>query len=80
MVSAFAFTVVAFTAFTNYKTLEGKRTVANLMLDENIEALTANESKRPCLFRVFPCYHTSGTECVFSSNEQREVCCSSTYC
>lgn len=73
-----ALIVVVLTVFTSYKTFSLNSTVANLMLDENIEALTAGESK-PCVYRIIPCYSTSGAECDWS-NQDRETCCYRSYC
>lgn len=39
--------VVALAAFTGYKTLSSQ-TTADLMLEENVEALTAGESGKDC--------------------------------
>lgn len=79
MMSVSALAVVALTAFTSYKTQNAQSTMANLMLDENIEALTAGESK-PNFYRLFPCPHSSYTECLFSQNTQRPECWMPTYC
>lgn len=76
--SVVALIVVGLTVFTSYKTFSPNSTVTNLMLDENIEALTAGESK-PCIYRVLPCYSTSGSECGWS-NQDRETCCYKSYC
>ena len=42
LLSVFTLAVVALTAFTGYKAFTPKATVADLLLDENIEALTQN--------------------------------------
>ena len=72
------FALFALAAFTSYKTLRLTTTSADLMLNENIEALTAGD--KPCIYRLFPCAHTSGTECVFSSNTSFPTCCLKTNC
>jgi hypothetical protein len=43
LLSVFAFAVVVLAVFASYKTLNANAAVADLMLDENIEALTARE-------------------------------------
>lgn len=43
IMSAFAIAIVAMTAFAGYKTMSHQSTAADLMLDENVEALTQGE-------------------------------------
>lgn len=43
IISAFAIAIVAMTAFAGYKTMSHQSTAADLMLDENVEALTQGE-------------------------------------
>ncbi len=43
LLSVFVFAVVALAVFASYKTLNANAAVADLMLDENIEALTRGE-------------------------------------
>lgn len=43
IMSAFAIAIVAMTAFAGYKTMSHQSTAADLMLDENVEALTQEE-------------------------------------
>lgn len=54
--SVSALVVVALTAFTSYKTQSSQSTMADLMLDENIEALTAGETGKET------CYNTITTK------------------
>ena len=44
IMSAFAIAIVAMTAFAGYKTMSHQSTAADLMLDENVEALTEGET------------------------------------
>lgn len=78
LMSLSVFALFALAAFTSYKTLRLTTTSADLMLNENIEALTAGDES--CIYRLFPCAHTSGTECVASPNTTFPTCCSKTYC
>lgn len=52
--SVFALVVVALAAVTSYKAFVPKATIAALVLDENIEALTKGEGGAPKL----TCYNT----------------------
>lgn len=45
LLSVFTLVVVTLTAFVGYKAYVPKATVADLLLDENIEALTQNEDE-----------------------------------
>ena len=47
IISTFAIAAMALTAFTGYKTFGPKKTMADLILDENIEALTQGEEPYP---------------------------------
>ena len=78
-ISTFAIAAMALTAFTGYKTLGPKKSMSDLLLDENIEALTKGEEAN-CDYRLFPCAKSSGTECMASPNTMREKCCTVTYC
>ena len=79
IISTFAIATMALTAFTGYKTFGPKKSTSDLLLDENIEALTKGEDSN-CDYRLFPCAKTSGTECMASPNTMREKCCTVTYC
>ncbi len=79
IISTFFIAAMALTAFTGYKTLGQKQSMSDLLLDENIEALTRGEESN-CDYRLFPCAKTSGTECMASPNTMREKCCTVTYC
>jgi hypothetical protein len=43
IISTFAIAAMALTAFTGYKTFGPKQSMSDLLLDENIEALTQGE-------------------------------------
>jgi hypothetical protein len=60
IISTFAIAAMALMAFTGYKTFGPKKTTSDLLLDENIEALTQGEDSN-CDYRLFPCAKTSGT-------------------
>ncbi len=45
-ISTFAIAAMALTAFTGYKALGPKQSMSDLVLDENIEALTDGEASR----------------------------------
>ncbi len=79
IISIFFIAAMALTAFIGYKTLGQKQSMSDLLLDENIEALTRGEESN-CDYRLFPCAKTSGTECMASPNTMREKCCTVTYC
>lgn len=49
------------------------------LLAENVEALSFVETKDSNL-RSFPCYHTSGTECRYSTDKNRPTCWKRAYC
>lgn len=49
------------------------------LLLQNVEALSSDEDS-PCSYRLFPCYTSAGTQCTFSQNTDRQVCCTLTYC
>ena len=53
--SVIIFAVGTFAVFTNYRTAEIKNDTAELMLDENVEALTAGEVN----VNYHICYHES---------------------
>lgn len=55
MMSVSALAVVALTMFAGYKTQSSQSTMADLMLDENVEALTAGETQY-----TFDCEGTTG--------------------
>ena len=46
-ISTFAIAAMALTAFTGYKTFGPKQSMSDLLLDENIEALTQGEEPYP---------------------------------
>ncbi len=79
IISIFFIAAMALTAFTGYKTFGQKQSMSDLLLDENIEALTRGEESN-CDYRLFPCAKNSGTECMASPNTMREKCCTVTYC
>ena len=56
-----------------------RQSVSNALLAENIEALSFVENKES-FFRLFPCPHSSATECVFSTDPERPICGKIIYC
>ena len=78
LMSLSVFALFALAAFTSYKTLRLTTTSADLMLNENIEALTAGDKQ--CINRLFRCAHKYGTECVLSSKTSFTNCSLITYC
>jgi hypothetical protein len=46
IISTFAIAAMALTTFTGYKTFGLKKTMADIILDENIEALTQGETEQ----------------------------------
>ena len=74
-----AIAAMALTAFTGYKTFGPKQSMSDLLLDENIEALTNGEnvgrtdcyntitSKKGCLVMYCPvCGYVPGTDVIYS--------------
>ena len=65
IISTFAIAVMALTAFTGYKTFGPKKSTSDLLLDENIEALTDGESGD----KLLDCYNTitskKGTQVMY---------------
>lgn len=55
IISTFVIAAMALTAFTGYKTLGQKQSMSDLLLDENIEALTNGEIKYGYIVKTFPC-------------------------
>ena len=51
-ISTFAIAAMALTAFTGYKTFGPKQSMSDLLLDENIEALTQGELKYGYIVKV----------------------------
>lgn len=74
LLSVFTLAVVAVTTFTSYKTFGAKATVAELMLDENIEALTQGESNELDRTRF---YQRSASRCPFPCEYRTSVTCKS---
>ena len=72
-------TMVAMVAYHSANVCVNSSTLSEVMLNENIEAL-AQSPESPSLFRLFPCYHSSATECVYSNDENRPACSTLTYC
>ena len=70
----FAIAAMALTAFTGYKTFGPKQSTSDLLLDENIEALTQGEiggyykkEQHPCLK---PCEYKQSVTCKLGGNEE----------
>lgn len=82
-ISMFAIAAMALTAFTGYKTFGPKQSMSDLLLDENIEALTDGEtgdelldcyntitSKKGTQVRYCPiCQYVPGTDVLYSFAE-----------
>lgn len=55
IISTFAIAAMALTVFTGYKTFGPKKSMSDLLLDENIEALTQGEIGGSYNREIFPC-------------------------
>jgi hypothetical protein len=73
-ISMFAIAAMALTAFTGYKTLGPQKSTSDLLLDENIEALTQGEfggyylrDMHQCLK---PCDYKQSVTCKLGGNEE----------
>lgn len=53
---------------------------ADLLLTENIEALSVGGEGKDCTLRIMPCYSSTGNECGSSSRKDLEKCCYTSYC
>ena len=74
IISTFAIATMALTAFTGYKTFGPKKSTSDLLLDENIEALTQGEIggyyKKELHKCLKPCEFKQSVTCISGGNEE----------
>ncbi len=71
IISTFAIAAMALTAFTGYKIFGSKQSMSDLLLDENIEALTNGELKYGYIVKRVQCSRSSKVQitCLPNGND-----------
>lgn len=80
--SVFAIIVIASAVFVCHKTLNGKTTAADLMLNEDIEAMAFGESLGGYSNTHIPCYdvvYYNGSNQTIPNGEVQGICWSNPY-